>query len=423
MNVAVLGAGYVGLVQAAGLTSLGHHVRLGESNPVRVEELRARKIPIYEPGLTELIEKAFDNGLLAVYSSNLDAVDAADVIFLTLPTPPNGDGSADLTIVRAVVEELIPVLHPKQLLVTKSTVPVGTAAAIRDRLREVGCDVGVVSNPEFLAEGSAVADFMRAERIIIGAFDPEHADLIGDLYAGLPAELVKTDPVSAELVKYAANAYLATRLTFANTIANLSEEVGADALQVLEAVGMDRRIGRHFMRPGPGYGGSCFPKDTRALLSMAADIGYPYPLLQAVVDTDVYQRTRVTHRVLQLLAGVDDPVVAVWGVAFKARTDDARESPAVVIARALADRGVRIVMTDPEASNGEFPQMDDPVDCAEEADLVLVATEWPEFRRADFHRLAEVMRGDLVYDVRNLLDPDVVRAAGLRYVALGRPTI
>lgn len=423
MKVAVLGAGYVGLVQAGGLTSLGHQVRLGESNPSRVDELRARKIPIYEPGLTELIDRAFDNGLLSVHASNLEAADGADVIFLTLPTPPNGDGSADLTIVRAVVEELIPVLGSGQLLVTKSTVPVGTAAAIRDRLVEAGCDAGVVANPEFLAEGSAVADFMRAERIVIGAFEPHHADAIGDLYAGLPAELVKTDPASAELVKYAANAYLATRLTFANTIANLSEEVGADALQVLEALGMDRRIGRHFMRPGPGYGGSCFPKDTRALLAMAAELEYPYPLLQAVVDTDAYQRTRILERVLGMIEGVDDPVVAIWGVAFKARTDDARDSPAVVIARQLAERGVRIVMSDPEASTGEFPQVDDPVDCASGADLVLVATEWPEFRRVDFDRVADVMRGDLVYDARNLLDPDTVRAAGLRYVALGRPTV
>lgn len=423
MKVAVLGAGYVGLVQAGGLTSLGHQVRLGESSPSRVDELRARKIPIYEPGLTELLDRAFDNGLLSVHASNLEAVEGADVIFLTLPTPPNGDGSADVTIVRAVVEELIPVLHSGQLLVTKSTVPVGTAAAIRGRLREAGCDAGVVANPEFLAEGSAVADFMRAERIVIGAFEPGHADLVGDLYAGLPSEIVKTDPVSAELVKYAANAYLATRLTFANTIANLSEEVGADALQVLEALGMDRRIGRHFMRPGPGYGGSCFPKDTRALLAMAAELEYPYPLLRAVVDTDAMQRDRIVDRVMGLLDGIEDPTVAIWGVAFKARTDDARESPAIVIARHLSDRGVRIVMSDPEASTSEFPQVDDPVDCADGADLVLVATEWPEFRRVDLDRVADVMRGDLVYDVRNLLDPDAVRAAGLRYVALGRPTV
>ncbi|MFP5333006.1 MAG: UDP-glucose dehydrogenase family protein [Acidimicrobiia bacterium] len=423
MKVAVLGAGYVGLVQAGGLTSLGHQVRLGEANPARVDELRARKIPIYEPGLTELLDRAFDNGLLSVHSSNLEAVDGADVIFLTLPTPPNGDGSADVRIVDAVVAELTPVLTSTQILVTKSTVPVGTAAAIRDRLRDAGCEAGVVSNPEFLAEGSAVSDFMRAERIVIGAFEPDHADIVGDLYAGLPSEIVKTDPVSAELVKYAANAYLATRLTFANTIANLSEEVGADALEVLEALGMDRRIGRHFMRPGPGYGGSCFPKDTRALLAMADELGYPYPLLQAVVETDVMQRERIIDRVLGMLEGIDRPQVAIWGVAFKARTDDARDSPAVVIARGLAARGVDVVMTDPEAVTPEFPQVDDPVDCANGVDLVLVATEWPEFRRVDFDQVARVMRGDLVYDVRNLLDPEVVRAAGLRYRALGRPQI
>lgn len=421
MQVAVLGAGYVGLVQAGGLTSLGHHVRLGESNPQRVDELRARKIPIYEPGLGELIDRGFENGLLSVHQSNLEAVDGCDVIFLTLPTPPNGDGSADLRIVESVVDELAPVLSAGQLLVTKSTVPVGTAARLRDRLRQRGCAVGVVSNPEFLAEGSAVSDFMRAERIIVGAFETEHADRVADLYVGLPAEIVKTDPASAELVKYAANAYLATRLTFANAVANLAEEVGADALEVLEAVGMDRRIGRHFMRPGPGYGGSCFPKDTRALLAMAESLGYPFPLLEAVIETDAMQRTRIVERTVELLAGREDPTVAMWGVAFKARTDDARESPAVVMARALAARGVRVVLTDPEAVTSEFPQVEDPVDAARGADVVLVATEWPEFRRVDMAAVAGVMRGDVVYDVRNVLDPDAVRAAGLTYLALGRP--
>lgn len=423
MQVAVLGAGYVGLVQAGGLTSLGHHVRLGESNPQRVDELRARKIPIYEPGLGELIERGFDGGLLSVHQSNLEAVEGCEVIFLTLPTPPNGDGSADLRIVESVVDELAAVLTAGQLLVTKSTVPVGTAARIRERLRGMGCDAGVVSNPEFLAEGSAVSDFMRAERVIIGAFEADHADRVADLYVGLPAEIVKTDPASAELVKYAANAYLATRLTFANAIANIAEEVGADALEVLDAVGMDRRIGRHFMRPGPGYGGSCFPKDTRALLAMTGALGYPFPLLEAVVETDALQRRRIVDRTVGLLAGLEHPRVAVWGVAFKARTDDARESPAVVIAQGLAGQGIDVVMTDPEAVTTEFAQVDDPVDAARGADLVLVATEWPEFRRVDMRAVADVMRGELVYDVRNVLDPDAVRAAGLTYVALGRPTV
>jgi UDPglucose 6-dehydrogenase len=220
------------------------------------------------------------------------------------------------------------VLGADQLIVTKSTVPVGTAESLRARLRAAGCSAGVASNPEFLAEGSAVSDFMRAERIVVGAFEPEHADILGDLYTGLPAQIVKTDPVSAELVKYAANAYLATRLTYANAIANISEVVGADALQVLEAVGMDRRIGRHFMRPGPGYGGSCFPKDTRALLSITNSLGYSFPLLDAVVATDAVQRTRIIERAVELLDGASGKRVAIWGVAFKARTDDVRESPA-----------------------------------------------------------------------------------------------
>jgi UDPglucose 6-dehydrogenase len=423
MNIAVLGAGYVGLVQAAGLTSLGHRVRLADSNPDRVGQLLARKIPIYEPGLGELIERAFDNHLLTVHSANREAVEGAEVVFLTLPTPAGDDGSADLRILEAVVDELAAVMADDQLVVTKSTVPVGTALALRERLRSRGCGVGVVSNPEFLAEGSAVADFLRAERIVIGAFEDRHADIVGDLYAELPGQIVKTDPVSAELVKYAANAYLATRLTFANAIANISEEVGADALQVLEAVGMDRRIGPHFMHPGPGYGGSCFPKDTRALLSITDSIGYPFPLLQAVVSTDAMQRARILDRTERLLGGCSGKKVAMWGAAFKARTDDTRESPALILARGLIERGATVVVTDPEAETHEFSQFDDPVDAARDADLVIVATEWPEFRRVDFSRLAEVMRGRTIYDVRNLLDPDVVREAGLEYIGLGRPNV
>jgi UDPglucose 6-dehydrogenase len=308
-----------------------------------------------------------------------------------------------------------------QLIVTKSTVPVGTAESLLARLRAAGCQAGVASNPEFLAEGSAVSDFMRAERIVVGAFESEHADRLGDLYTGLPAQIVKTDPVSAELVKYAANAYLATRLTYANAIANISEVVGADALQVLEAVGMDRRIGRHFMRPGPGYGGSCFPKDTRALLSITTTLGYSFPLLDAVVATDAAQRTRIIERAVQLLEGAEGKRVAIWGVAFKARTDDVRESPALVIAEGLRAAGATVVMTDPEAVTEMFPQRDDPVEAAQDADLLIVATEWPEFRRVELTHVAAVMRRPLVYDVRNLLDADAVRAAGLEYVALGRP--
>jgi len=422
MNVAVIGAGYVGLVQAAGLTHLGHTVRLGESSRERVDELNARKIPIYEPGLVELIERAFDNNLLTIHESNVDAVTGAEVVFLTLPTPPGADGYADLRIVESVVDELAVNLDDDQIIVTKSTVPVGTALSIRERLRAGGCRAGVVSNPEFLAEGSAVEDFMRADRIVIGAFEPEHADVVASLYGGLDGTIVKTDPASAELVKYAANAYLATRLTFANAISNISEEVGADALQVLEAVGLDRRIGGRFLRPGPGYGGSCFPKDTSALLGITRNVGYDFPLLEAVIRTDALQRERIVARAIGLLGDPTGRRVAVWGIAFKAHTDDVRESPAVRIAEGLEAAGAEVVMTDPEASTSEFKCFDDPVLASEGADMVLVATEWPEFIHVDMTRVAEVMRGRVVYDVRNVLDADMVRGAGLDYVALGRPT-
>lgn len=423
MNVAVIGAGYVGLVQSAGLTHLGHTVTLGEANADRVADLRAGRIPIFEPGLAELIERAIENDLLFFESDNHAAVRGADVIFLTLPTPPGADGHADLRIVKSVAAELAEVLTPDQLLVTKSTVPVGTAESLRSILREKGCEAGVLSNPEFLAEGTAVDDFMRSDRIVIGAFEQDHGDRVAALYTGLEGEILITDPVSAELVKYASNAYLATRLTFANAISNISEEVGADAVQVLEAMGLDSRIGPKFLRPGPGYGGSCFPKDTAALLGITAGVGYDFPLLEAVIATDHYQRSRIIEKAGAMLGGAAGKRIAVWGVAFKANTDDVRESPAVRIARGLADAGAAIVMTDPEARTDEFPVVDDPVLAAENADMVIIATEWPEFIHADFAKVAEVMAGDIVYDVRNLLDPEAVRAAGLTYIAIGRPTI
>jgi UDPglucose 6-dehydrogenase len=421
MEIAVIGAGYVGLVQAAGLAHLGHRVRLGEVNGDRVRLLRDGTFPIFEPGLAELFEQGMLQGQISVHSDNLDAIDGAAVVFLTLPTPPGSDGRANLSFIDDVVDQIAPHLHPEAILVTKSTVPVGTAERIRKRLRDLGCGAGVVSNPEFLSEGNAVEDFLRAERIVVGAFEDEHGHVIADLYRGLPAKVVLTDPVSAELTKYAANAYLATRLTFANSISNLAEELGADALQVIEGVGLDRRIGHHFMRPGPGYGGSCFPKDTSAMLAMSRHIGYDFAILEAVVRTNDLQRSRIVDRCEQLLGGLDGRRIGVWGIAFKAGTDDVRDSPAVALADALAARGATVTMYDPEATVDRHPVAASALDAADGAELLLVATEWPVFQQVPADRVAERMAGDLVYDVRNLLDPATVRAAGLRYVGLGRP--
>ena len=421
MRVTVIGAGYVGLVHSAGLAHLGHTVRLGESDPVRLQHLENGELPIYEPGLKELFTRALDHGLISLHADNLEAVAGADVIFLALPTPPDGDGRADLSILESAVRRLLPALDPSSILAVKSTVPVGTNALLRSILDEAGCLASVVSNPEFLSEGSAVDDFLKAERIVIGAASPTDADVLVRLYGGLNARIVVTDPVSAELTKYAANAYLATRLTFFNAISNLAEEVGADVTHVLHAVGLDRRIGGHFMRPGPGYGGSCFPKDTSALLTIANDTGYEFPMLESVISTNELQRRRIVERISEEFGGNLSGVrIAMWGIAFKAGTDDTRDSPALALADALAGRGATLVAWDPEARS-DYPTAEGALELVDGADLVLIATEWPEFLRIDLGDVAKRMSGDLVFDARNLLDPDVVREAGLRYECLGRP--
>ncbi len=423
MEVAVIGAGYVGLIQAAGLAHLGHTIRLGEADDGRLAALERGELTIYEPGLGDLFDRAVDQGLLSFHSDNLAAADGADVVFLTLPTPPDGNGAADLSFIEAVTDQIAPHLGPDVTLVIKSTVPVGTASRLQQRLSDLGSSAGVVSNPEFIAEGNAVDDFLKAERVVIGAFDRSHANRVADLYRGLSAEIVMTDPATAELVKYASNAYLATRLTYANSIANLAEDLGADATTVLRAMGLDRRIGPAFLRPGPGYGGSCFPKDTRAFLAVARDRGYDFSILRAVIEADELQRTRIVDRCAALLDGsLEGKRIAVWGIAFKAGTDDTRESPALRLAAGLSLLGADVVMTDPEASTDDFATAPNAIAASTGADLVLVATEWPEFIRVPLDRVAQVMAGDLVYDVRNLLEPSAVRAAGLRYVGLGRPT-
>lgn len=424
MRVTVIGAGYVGLVQSAGLAHLGHSVRLGESQQDRIEVLASGDFPIYEPGLQEMFARGRAQGLITLHSDNHEAVLGADVIFLALPTPPDGDGRADLSILEQAVLDLAPSLEPSMILVVKSTVPVGTNALLRSILDQQGCETSVLSNPEFLAEGSAVDDFLNAERIVIGADRRSDAEILRRLYSGLQSKVVITDPASAELTKYAANAYLATRLTFFNAISNLAEEVGADVVEVLEAVGLDRRIGPAFMRPGPGYGGSCFPKDTSALLTIADDANYEFPLLQSVIATNEAQRTRIVDRIAAALEGrLAGRRIGMWGVAFKAGTDDVRDSPALEMARLLTERGAHVVAWDPEATSDAVEMADDPMHAVDEADLLLVATEWPAFLRLDLAEAAKRMHGEIMFDARNLFDVESVRTAGLSYMCLGRPHI
>ena len=422
MNVSIIGAGYVGLVTAAGLAHLGHKIRLGEADEARVGKLSAGEVPIFEEGLEDLLGEARRNDLISFHSSNLDAVEDADLVFLCLPTPEGDDGRADLAFIYAVIDELGNELEENALFVVKSTVPPGTVSSLRKRLADLGSTAGIVSHPEFLREGRAVPDFMKPDRIVVGAWDDGDADRVASLYADLDTLIIKTDPTSSEMIKYANNAYLASRLTFVNTLANVCEAVGADILDVIEGLGSDHRIGPHFLQPGPGYGGSCFPKDTSALIAVAEDAGYDFQLLRAVIVADEEQRRRVAEKVrLAAGGGLRGRKVAMWGIAFKAGTDDVRESPAVRIAALLQAEGAEVVAYDPEASSHAVGMAGSALEAVEGADVLLVATEWPEFAEVDLTEVARLMRGHRVVDARNLLDPKHVRKVGLDYWGLGRP--
>jgi UDPglucose 6-dehydrogenase len=422
MNIAIIGAGYVGLVTGGGLASLGHRVRIGEANADRVEFLRSGGVPIYEQGLPDLLSRARERGLLSFHTSNKEAIEGASFVFLALPTPEGDDGRAELKYVHAVIDELANEVDENTLFVVKSTVPPGTVASLRKRLADQGSPAQIVSHPEFLREGNAVEDFLEPDRIVVGAWEEADARAVADLYRSLNAPVVITDPTSAEMIKYASNAYLATRLTFVNTLANVCEAVGADIIDVVQGLGKDHRVGPHFLQPGPGYGGSCFPKDTSALIAVAEDAGYDFELLRAVIEADEEQRRRVADKVRQAAGGgLRGRRVAMWGVAFKAGTDDVRESPAVRIAALLQADGAEVVAYDPEASTESLTMAADPVAAATDADVLLIATEWPEFLTVDMAEIAQAMRGHRVVDARNILEPKKVRSVGLDYWGLGRP--
>ncbi len=420
MNIAVIGAGYVGLVSAAGLAKLGHSVRLGEANLQRLELLQAGGVPIYEEGLPELLSDV--SGRMSFHGANPEAVVGAEMVFLALPTPEGPDGRADLSYIHSVVDELATEVADATLFVVKSTVPPGTVATLAKRLADRGSPGRIVSHPEFLREGRAVPDFLEPDRIVVGAFDRADAERVASLYDGVDTEVVITDPTSAEMIKYASNSYLAARLTFVNTLANLCEAVGADVIDVIKGMGLDHRIGHHFLQPGPGYGGSCFPKDTIALISVAEDAGYEFGLLRAVITADEEQRRRLVERIRQAAGGgLRGRRIAMWGVAFKAGTDDTRESPALRVAALLQQEGAEVVAYDPEAKTDQVALAASPVEAARGADVLFVVTEWPEFNTVDMDEVAFVMKGHRVVDARNLLDPAAVRRAGLDYWGLGRP--
>jgi UDPglucose 6-dehydrogenase len=425
VKVAVFGAGYVGLVTGACFAELGHDVVVRDVVEAKVDALRAGVVPIHEPGLDELIERNAER--LRFTTDVGEAVEGAEVVYIAVGTPPTYSGDADLSSVWTVVDEL-PDEERHIVVAMKSTVPVGTGRAVRHRLDERGLgNVGYVSNPEFTAEGTAVEDFMRPDRIVIGAFDEADGDVVARLHDGIDAPIVRCDVASAEMVKLAANAALVTRISFINEIANVCEATGADVTTVAEGIGLDRRIGPSFLRAGIGFGGSCFPKDSLALKQLAANSGYNFQLLNAVIEVNELQKRRVIGKLERRLGPLRGKRIALLGLAFKPGTDDMREAPSLVLAGRLLSEGADVSAWDPIANGAAHLHGVEIAETAlgalEGADGAVIVTEWPELRELDWAAARERMRGNVVVDGRNLLDPEALRALGFVYEGIGRPVV
>jgi UDPglucose 6-dehydrogenase len=430
MKVAVIGAGYVGLTTAACFAHLGHDVLCADVDAERVARLKKGEVPILELGLPELIKEGLASNRLQFVVGAATAAQTAEIVFLCVQTPQGADGSADLSFVEAVAREIARVLPPNTVVVNKSTVPVGSTRFVQRVLSEAGAraeGVTVASNPEFLREGQAVRDFLNPDRIVIGCEDPESAVRVSDLYKRVDAPVLVTDPASAEMIKYASNAFLATKVSFINAIANLCEAVDADAREVAIGMGYDTRIGFQFLNPGPGYGGSCFPKDVAALLHISASAGYEFDLLAGVVEVNESQHERMIDKIRRAVGGnLANVTIALLGLTFKADTDDLRDSPAIFVARRLLEEGAVVRAFDPGAGDrprAVVPGIElcaDAYDAAAGADAMALLTEWDQFRWLDFDRLRDAMRGDAIIDARNLLDPAAMRRRGFAYQGVGR---
>jgi UDPglucose 6-dehydrogenase len=420
-NVVVIGSGYVGLTLSASLALLGHQVECTDNSLERVAQLAHGYVPITESGLTELVEEMLAAGRLRFGTDNALAAAQADFIFLCLPTPNGADGSADLSFVKSVAAEIGPHLRPGATVITKSTVPVGTSETV---VRALGrSDVNVASNPEFLAEGSAVNDCLSPDRVVIGASSDAVAQNVADLYGPLgSSRFIFTDLTSAELIKYASNAYLATRLTFVNSIAELCEAVGADIRSVMEGMGSDHRIGNAFLRPGPGWGGSCFPKDTQALVRTAERFGCELALVKTAIERNTHHTQRVVDKVASATGDVRGRRIALLGLTFKAGTDDLRNSPAMEIAQTLVALGASVQAYDPTVDAGAFYGMEvhsSSYSACRNADALVIGTEWQEFASMDLSVLSTTMSGRVIVDARNMLDPAAAVDEGFVYAGIG----
>lgn len=418
----MVGTGYVGLTTGAYLAHLGHDVVCADVVPEKVERLNRGEIPIFEAGLEELVREGLDGRRLSFVLGADQAVPDAEFVFLCVPTPQGDDGSADMSYVQSAARQIGPLLATDAVVVNKSTVPVGSTLVVEQALGRD--DVSVVSNPEFLREGSAVHDCLHPDRIVIGSVDHRAAMRVASLFERLEAPLIVTDPASAETIKYASNAFLATKVSFVNAVANLCEAVGADVREVVLGMGYDKRIGFEFLKPGPGWGGSCFPKDTRALIRIGDDAGYDFSLLRGVVGVNDQQRERVVSKVERMVGGsLDGANVAAWGLTFKARTDDTRDSPALDVIRRLQARGATVRAYDPAAAPAgldDITRVPDPYAACEDAEVLVVLTEWDDFRWLDLDKVRDVMAHARLVDARNLIDPAVARRKGFAYEGMGR---
>ena len=433
MNVVMIGAGYVGLVSGACFAEFGADVTCVDVDEQKINALEAGEIPIYEPGLDQLVKKNIDAGRLT-FSTKLDLhVPSADIIFIAVGTPTRrGDGHADLTYVYEAAKNIAKYLSGYTVIVNKSTVPVGTARQVSRIIGDHNptADYSVASNPEFLREGAAISDFMHPDRVVLGVEDRRSEQLLRDLYRPInliEAPILLTNWESAELTKYAANAFLATKISFINEIANLCEAINADVHSVAKGMGLDGRIGKKFLHPGPGYGGSCFPKDTLALIRIAQENDVPSRIVESVIEVNAAQKARMVKKIRTALGDLSGKVIAVLGLTFKPETDDMRDSPALSILPPLLDKGAVIRAHDPkgmEEAKRELPESvdytDDVAAAVANADAVVMMTEWNEYRNLNLHELKSQMRGDVFVDLRNIYERNIVEEAGFNYSAVGR---
>jgi UDPglucose 6-dehydrogenase len=432
MHIAVIGTGYVGLVTGACFAEFGVDATCVDVDADKIERLSAGIMPIYEPGLEQMVSKNVQAGRLRFTTDIKPAVEQALVIFLAVGTPPNEDGSPDLSFVEAAARSVAAHMNGYKVLATKSTVPIGTGERLRELIRQhqnTRANFGIVSNPEFLREGAAINDFMRPDRVVIGSRDEEAVAIMRDLYRPLyliEAPFVVTSLEAAELIKYAANAFLATKISFINEIAKLCEKIGCDVHDVARAMGMDRRIGSKFLHPGPGFGGSCFPKDTQALSSVARQFECDSLIVDAVIEVNRRQRRAMLPKIEKLVGDLKGRMIAVLGLAFKPETDDMREAPAADIISGLLDRGARVRAYDPAAMS-EAQKILPGVDYAEDeyaavtdADALVFVTEWNQFRALDMARIRDLMKSPKIADLRNIYDPSDMRELGFDYVGVGR---